>query len=567
MNENDDNRDREGRDFSERKEKAEEIRELVSEDAEKAFITSIPPTNGDEQRFEELQLIGFASFTKALKHDLIGLVEKASFESLLKAIREGTQTSFESVILGGGFRKLANPLNAYSFQLIVNDSNGARMAAAPSFGSRNTAVDMVERYWMALARDIPFDRYDQSALIADACEDLNNLGFEQEFGFECTPNTIFRGPYFGCDIGPHVSQFLLQNFQFGNQPIEQLQRYPRENLDYLTDIETWLRVNNGDIDPTGFDIIDGTRHIITLRDAGQWVHIDLPFQSGLWATLILLGLGAEISNASPYVNGEIKTSGAFGSLGDPDIAIQSGLAAVYALKHAWFQKWCVHLRLRPEVYGQRLELFRRGDLGNSPDRPFDDDRFKQLFGEGTQVWRETKVLDRIFKYNKQQNSRYNRVRYNCSDGNGTWLLPIAFPEGSPTHPAYPGGHSAFIAAGATILKAFFADGEFPSPKIPIANGQGLGDYVGPTLTIHGELNKLIANITLFRDGAGMHWRTDGTALGPNNSFDSSPAGVKTGGNLLGENLAISMLRDVKRTYREVVGNFEFKGISGNTIVV
>ena len=562
MSENDDDRDREGRDFSARKERAEEIRELVSEDAENGFITSIPPTNEDEARFEELQLIGFASFTKALKHNSMGLVEKASFESLLEAIREGTQNSFESVILGGEIRKLANPLNAYSFQLIGNDSNGARMAAAPSFGSRNTAVDMVERYWMVLARDIPFDQYDESALIADACEDLNNLGFEQEFGFECTPNTIFRGSYFGCDIGPHVSQFLLQNFQFGNQPIEQLQRYPRENLDYLTDIETWRAVNNGDIDPTGTDIIEGTRHIITLRDAGQWVHIDLPFQSGLWAILILLGLGAEISNASPYVNGGITTSEAFGSLGDPDLAIQSGLAAVYALKHAWFQKWCVHRRLRPEVYGQRLELFRRGDLGNSPDRPFDDDQFNQLFREGAQVWRETKVLDRIFEYNKQQNLQSNR-----GDLSGTWLLPIAFPEGSPTHPAYPGGHSAFIAAAATIIKAFFADGEFPTPKIPIANGQRLEDYVGPTLTIHGELNKLIANITLLRDGAGMHWRTDGTALGPNNSFDSSPAGLKTGGNLLGENLAISMLRDVKRTYREVIGNFEFQGISGNKIEI
>ena len=221
-------------------------------------------------------------------------------------------------------RKLVNPLNAYSFQLIGNDSNGARMAPAPKFDSRNTAIDMVERYWMALCRDVGFDRYASSPLIAAACEDLNQLGFEKEFGFSCTPDTIFRGPYQGCDVGPHVSQFLLQDFEFGNQPIRQLQRFPQEGLDYMTDLETWNKVNNGDIDPTGSDSLEGTRCITTLRDAGQWVHVDFPHQSSLWATIILLGQQAMITAASPYANGSITTSEAFASLGGPDITIDSG---------------------------------------------------------------------------------------------------------------------------------------------------------------------------------------------------------------------------------------------------
>ena len=548
-------------DSDNRRREARQVRNLVRNDAFDAFETSPPQNNGDEERFEQLGLPGFASFTKALRHNLIGLVEPSSFNSLLKAIDQGTQAGFETVQLGGGNRLLVNPLNSYSFQLIGNDSNGARMAPAPTFASRNTAVDMVERYWMALCRDIRFDRYANSPLIADACEDLNNLGFEQEFGFKCTPQTIFRGPYEGCDVGPHVSQFLLQNFLFGNQPIKQLQRYPRENLDYLTDLQTWSKVNNGDIDPTGSDIIDGTRHIITLRDAGQWVHIDFPHQSGLWATINLLGLGAKITNASPYANGCITTAEAFGSLGGPDITIQSGLAGVYGLKHAWFQKWCVHRRLRPEVYAQRLELFRLGKFGNSPNKPFRDEKFRQFFGEGAEVWRKTTVLDRILRHNKKQNVAQNR-----SDRDGTWLLPMAYPEGSPTHPAYPGGHSAFIAAAATIAKAFFADEEFSCPKVPMDDGQSLKDFRGERLTIHGELNKLIANVTLFRDGAGMHWRTDGTALGLN-SDSRSRMGLETGGNLLGEKMAISMLRDVKRTYREEVGTFKFRSISGNSIEI
>lgn len=547
--------------FEVRRKQAAKIRNLTRDNALDDFTTSLPPTNEDEKNFEKIGLPGFASFTKALKHNSIGLVNPASFNSLLEAIEKATQDAFNKVQLGGQERLLVNPLNAYSFQLIGNDSNGARMAPAPKFASRNTAVDMVERYWMALCRDIRFDRYANSTLIADACEDLNNLGFEQEFGFKCTPDTIFRGPYEGCDVGPHVSQFLLQNFQFGNQPIQQLQRYPREKLDYLTDIETWNKVNNGDIDPTGSDIIDGTRHIITLRDAGQWVHLDLPHQSGLWATIILLGLNADISNASPYANDSIRTAEPFGSLGAPDITIQSGLAGVYGLKHAWFQKWAVHRRLRPEVYAQRLELFRRGALGNSPNKPFDDDLFNKLFGDGADVWRKTTVLDRILEHNRKQNIAQNR-----GDRDGTWLLPIAYPEGSPTHPSYPGGHSAFIAAAATIAKAFFANGEISNPKVPMHDGQELKDFKGEKLTIHGELNKLIANVTLFRDGAGMHWRTDGTALGAN-SGERLYKGLETGGNLLGEQMAISMLRDIKPTYREEVGIFNFQGLSGNPIKI
>lgn len=555
------------RDFQRRRQEARIERRINQKNAFKAFITSQPPTSGDEERFNQLGLPGFASFTKALAHNEIGLVETESFRSLLRAIRRSTQQGFERVKLGGGERLLVNPLNAYSFQLIGNDSNGARMAAAPTFASRNTAVDMVERYWMALARDVKFDQYTTNSIIADACEDLNNLGFEQEFGFKCSPETIFRGPYEGCDIGPHVSQFLLQDFQFGNQPIRQLQCFPKEGLDYLTDFESWSKVNNGDINPTDEDILVGTRYITSLRDAGQWVHVDFPHQSGLWATIILLGLDASISDASPYApdaNGEkeITTSEAFGSLGGPDITIQSGLAGVYGLKHAWFQKWCVHRRLRPEVYAQRLELFRRGDLGGSTSNPLNNDQFNQLFGEGAEVWRQTNVLERILEHNKQQNQAHGR-----GDKNGTWLLPIAYPEGSPTHPAYPGGHSAFVAAAATIAKAFFDDKPLSKTQVPLDGGQELRDFDDPTLTVHGELNKLIANITLFRDGAGMHWRTDGTASGPNARFDSEGAVIETGGNLLGERMAISMLRDIKSTYREEVDTFEFRGISGNLIQI
>lgn len=546
------------RDFKARLADAMRLRDQKRDEAVTAFIADPPAINDDENRFACIGFPGFGSFTKALAHNKNGLVDPASLQSLLDALEVGTQAALEQVQLGGGVRRLVNPLNAFSFQAIGNDSNGSRMAAAPAFASRNTAIDMVERYWMALCRDVPFDQYANSGLIRAACDDLNALGFDEQFGFVCTPQTLFRGPYAGCNVGPQVSQFLLQDFNFGNQPIRQQQRYPRPGLDYMTDLVTWNQINNGEIDPSGTDVIEGLRYITTLRDAGQWVHIDLPHQAGLWSTLILDSLKVAFSAATPYGR-DITASVPFGSLGLPDISAQSAIAGVYALKHAWFQKWCVHRRLRPEVYAQRLELCRRGILGPA-ENPCHSDKFNDLFGEGADVWRHTQVLERIYRYNRQQNMAHNR-----DDLEGTWLLPMGFPEGSPTHPAYPGGHSAFVAASATIAKAYFADGPFPNPKVPVDGGSKLGDYRGPQLTIHGELNKLIANVTLFRDGMGMHWRTDGTLSGANAGYDRPGTGIETGGNLLGERLAISMLRDIRSTYRESLGSFEFQSITGRTV--
>ena len=42
---------------------------------------------------------------------------------------------------------------------------------------------------------------------------------------------------------------------------------------------------------------------------------------------------------------------------------------------------------------------------------------------------------------------------------GTRLLPMAFPEGSPMHPAYGAGHATVAGACVTILKAFFKEDE------------------------------------------------------------------------------------------------------------
>jgi hypothetical protein len=76
-----------------------------------------------------------------------------------------------------------------------------------------------------------------------------------------------------------------------------------------------------------------------------------------------------------------------------------------------------------------------------------------------------------------------------------------------------------------VLKAFFKGSYvIPSPVQATDDGLSLVAYSGPALTIEGELNKLATNISIGRDAAGVHYRSDGDP-----------------GLALGEALAISVL--------------------------
>jgi hypothetical protein len=133
---------------------------------------------------------------------------------------------------------------------------------------------------------------------------------------------------------------------------------------------------------------------------------------------------------------------------------------------------------------------------------------------------------------------------------GSYLLPMAFPEGSPTHPAYPAGHATISGACTTILKAFFKESfVVPSPVQPSSDGSTLNTYSG-TLTVGGELNKLASNISIGRDTAGVHWRSDGIE-----------------GMNLGEEVAISLLKDYKETYNENFAGFSFTRFNGSPITI
>ncbi len=133
---------------------------------------------------------------------------------------------------------------------------------------------------------------------------------------------------------------------------------------------------------------------------------------------------------------------------------------------------------------------------------------------------------------------------------GTYLLPQAYPEGSPLHPAYGAGHATVAGACVTILKAWFDESFIlPNPVVASADGLSLVPYVGAPLTVGGELNKVAANIANARNFAGIHWRTD---------FSES---LK-----LGEAIAIGILEEQKGTYNEEA-SFTLTKFDGTTITI
>ena len=137
---------------------------------------------------------------------------------------------------------------------------------------------------------------------------------------------------------------------------------------------------------------------------------------------------------------------------------------------------------------------------------------------------------------------------------GNSMLPLAFPEGSPVHPSYGAGHATTAGACVTILKAFFDDTTpIVNPVAPSDDGSTLVPYTGADadqMTVGGELNKVAANVAIGRNIAGVHWRSD---------YVES---LK-----LGEQIAISVLRDQRMTYAQDFEGYTFTQFDGTRITV
>jgi hypothetical protein len=191
-----------------------------------------------------------------------------------------------------------------------------------------------------------------------------------------------------------------------------------------------------------------------------------------------------------------------------------------ALKAVWYQKWFVHRALRPEAYGGLAHL----TLAGTKTYPIHSDLLN------------SNAVQQVFS------------------SHGTYLLPMAFLEGCPQHPSYGAGHATVAGACTTILKAFFDETwVIPNPVVPTDDGLSLLPYTGSDadqLTLGGELNKIAANVAIGRNHAGVHWRSD---------YAESL--------ILGEAIAISVLRDQRNMYNENFSGFTFTMFDGTPTTV
>lgn len=492
-------------------------KKLANDQKEEVWLLNDQLDNNDDKRYSDERF--YASFYKTLPQNKFGEVKPSEYKKLQKALRTGAQSDFNAIRLANNaVRKLANPQGSIQGQLTGLDSHATRMPPAPRFRSKTIAAEMGEVYWQALTRDVPFIDYGSSVDIAQAVSDLNQFSKTvgpKEFG-SVTANTLFRGETAGDLNGPYISQLLYKDIQYGAGKIVQKYNTPLAGIDFMQDRGNWLNVQRGGAPAESLVFENEPRFIFNNRTLGEYVHNDVLFQAYYNAGIILLGLGAgALDDNNPYKSS--VNQGAFTSLGGPWMLQVLTYASNLALTGAWFQKWRVHRRLRPEVYAARVNFNLTGD-------------------------RNYELHSDILNSNAV-NEVYNR--------SGTAFLPMAFTEGSPTHPAYPAGHATVAGACCTVLKAFFNEDFILSDTVQAdATGHNLIPYTDSALTVGGEIDKLANNISIGRDAAGVHYRTDGVD-----------------GLIVGEQQAIRLIRDSLATLNEDIPGLSLTKFDGTKIFI
>ena len=482
--------------------------------AEREVPTPHQISNGDETRYSNF----IGNYSQGLPHGSIGEVDPAAYHALLTAVASGNPSDFANIPLGGNV-KLSGPQGGLAFDLEGTDCAQLTIPPSPRLASAERAGEMVEDYWMAMARDIPFSQYGEEPVTAAAIVDLNNMSdfAGPKVNGKITAPTLFRGIRPGDLIGPYLSQFFLLPVSFGTLSVAQKYNAYAPDTDYLTNFAPWLAVQNGQ-GPFPANILSGTSYIKNGRDLGAWVHADITFQAYLFAAQWLLTHGAPLNPGNPYL--AIKNQAGVQTFGAQHILDLLGEVSNRALKAMWYQKWFVHRTLRPIAYGGLVH----NTITGAASYPVHHDVLN------------SHAVGQIF-------SRY-----------GTYLLPAAYPEGNPQHPSYAEGHGVIAGACVTALKAFFNESfVLSNPVVASDNGQTLLPYTGADagqITVGGELNKLANNVALGRDMAGVHWRSDAEqAL------------------LLGEAVTISVLRDQRSTFNEPFNGFTFTKFDGSAITV
>lgn len=589
--------------MSERRLRAREIRRQAAEIAfEREHAAQV--SNGEEFEYRianiktnsegEKEITNkpshIANFTKGLPHDVkTGLLKNPDdYQQFVRGIDSGDVRDFRDTPLGPpqqdgeefptwqsqiaqenqvSARAWESQGAGLTFDLQGPDAQSVTMPPAPKLDSAELIAEMIEVYLMALLRDLPFSKLGESEEVQRAIRLLNNSQWigsadnsslspaeQQRRRGPFNVQNVFRGITPGDDIGPYISQFLLIGNQslgapngadpspdgfirYGSIRIDQRVRTAQLCKDYMTTWEAWVDVQNG-ADVRGLETYEENpqyRFIATPRDLATYVHYDALYEAYLNACLLMLEMKVPFDRGIPFQLPDfVDKQQGFAQFGGPHILSLVTEVATRALKAVRFQKFNVHRRLRPEAIGGLVHRCKSGDKTGIEVI----ETLVNGLGE--------ELLDSIAQHNKIQNQDPNLNIDRSQDPSGqlpSYLLPMAFPEGSPMHPSYGAGHATVAGACVTILKAFFDHGA--ELKLPnedgkyfayqaAADGSSLEQVsIDRPLTVEGELNKLASNISVGRNWAGVHYFTD---------YIESVR--------LGEEIALGILEEQKLTYGE-----------------
>lgn len=509
------------------------------------------------------------------------------------------------------WRGWESPRSGHVYELQGPDAGAVGMAPAPRLNgpANEVAFEMAEVYGLALLRDVPFseiekggdDKIDNAGKAEISAKTVLNCLNKMHYiknseglnRFESNRRsarlndkgkidltTLFRGSTDGAKVGPYISQFMLAGstsrsgdakpengfIEYGSIAIDQRTQSHKAHIDYMTDWASWLDVQNG-ANFGGLDLFEKERRFITTpRDLATYVHYDALYEAYLNACLILLGLGSPASKGFPEPSPSGRRA-SFATFGGPHILSLVTEVATRCLKAVRRQKFGFHRRARPEVMGARYTVSQLGGhaaLGSSADA------FKRALGDI-----DDSILDAVIKHNIEQQRKNGRnltcpsdvfpLKDSCGVSAATFeknnlLLPMAFPEGSPMHPAYGAGHATVAGGCVTILKAFFemyqdndsnAERTLPFAFTPSDDGKNLETCkkFKNKLTIQNELDKLAANISVGRNMAGVHYYSD--------YYDSAR---------MGERIAIGILMEQAPTYGDQIET-RFKSFDGDDITI
>jgi len=230
-----------------------------------------------------------------------------------------------------------------------------------------------------------------------------------------------------------------------------------------------------------------------------------------------------------------------------------------ALRVAWYQKYALTMKIRPEVLAQRITF--ASQSGNTAYLDGGANPVSKLSGIKTNAEFAPNLLTKI--------DAWNISKGGDSLSGKNYYLASQYEEGSPTHPAMPAGHAVVAGACATVLKALLITRTSGTDAkiLWVASGRTAqqADITGDNLvsyaesdvssmTLIGEINKLAHNIALGRDFAGVHYRCDGTV------------GIKSG-----ENYAISFLQDKIKEFGSYINgqftHFDLTKFDGTRVLI